>query len=435
MDQDLLRRVLSKFNIEALNEMQLKMYDAFQHGNDGMLIAPTGSGKTLAFLLPVLNKITQSKEKCIVIAPSRELVLQIESVARTMAMGLKIIACYGGHPAKIEAASLTSGYDVVIGTPGRIADHLRRENMIGNDFSFCVLDEFDKSLEIGFHDEMEEIMNSLTSIKQLILTSATESHFIPEFINLKNPFTIYDQSEKVRSRLVQWKVISPEKDKLVTLKILIKDLLPSSMIVFCNFKESVERVNNYLNEMNIANDFFHGGLDQLQRELVLSKFRNGSIQILISTDLAARGLDIPIVSNVIHYHLPMTEEEFIHRNGRTARMGAEGSSFIIQYEEENLPQYLRSIPETYYPNENKTSVEFQNWTTIKLNRGKQDKVNKVDVMGFMCKTFELNKDEIGKIEIKDKISLVAVLDSKLENIFDTVENLKLKGKAVRLEAI
>lgn len=434
MEAEAVQRILSKFNINELNDMQLNMLDKSDGENDIILIAPTGSGKTLAFLLPILSKMAAAKSKGIIIAPSRELVLQIENVSRTMAMGLKITACYGGHSIKMESSNLKSDYELIIGTPGRLADHFRRNNIDGKEFSFCILDEFDKSLEIGFHDEMEEILDNLTNLKRTILTSATEPRKLPAFVNLKSPISIYDKAEKVKSKLMQWKVISPVKDKLTTLQSLTLDLLPASMIVFCNFKESVERVSDFLKENMISNDFFHGGLDQFQRELVLSKFRNGSTKILISTDLAARGLDIPIVENVIHYHLPISEEEFIHRNGRTARMGAKGSSFIIQFEGEELPAYVKVIPDTYYP-ANKDNEEIQTWVTLKINRGKQDKINKVDVMGFMCKTFDLNKDEVGKIEIKDKISLVAIPTSKSSHILNGLAEVKLKGKSVKLEVI
>lgn len=430
-----LSRILKKFEIVALNKMQLDVLDKFQLDQDIVLIAPTGSGKTLAYLLPVMLEMLNSKSFGIVIAPSRELVLQIENVARTMAMGFKITACYGGHSMRTETASLQAGCELLVGTPGRIADHLRRHNVNGSIFSYCVLDEFDKSLEIGFHNEMEEIIGNLTALKKVILTSATEAVSIPEFVSLNQAIKIFDQSEQLRSKLIQWKVVSPIKDKLITLKELILDLLPTSMIVFCNFKESVERVSNYLSEELIVNDFFHGGLDQLQREIVLSKFRNGSITILIATDLAARGLDIPIVGNVIHYHLPVSEEEFIHRNGRTARMGANGNSFILLFEEEDLPSYIKSIPDTYFPNNLKVVENHQQWTTIKLNKGKLDKVNKSDVMGFICKSFDLQKNEVGKIEIKDKISLVAVDKEKSKHILKHKNELKLKGKSVRLEVI
>lgn len=435
MEGEALNRILKKFDIVALNKMQLDVLDKFQVDKDIVLIAPTGSGKTLAFLLPVMMDMLKSKTCGIIIAPSRELVLQIENVARTMAMGFKITACYGGHSIRTESSALQAGYDLVIGTPGRLADHLRRHNINGSLFSYCVLDEFDKSLEIGFHDEMEEIMLTLKALKKIILTSATEADSIPEFVSLKHPVKIIDQSEQQRSKLVQWKVVSPIKDKLLTLKELIQDLLPTSMIVFCNFKESVERVSNFLTEELIENDFFHGGLNQLQREMVLSKFRNGSTKIIIATDLAARGLDIPIVGNVIHYHLPVSEEEFIHRNGRTARMGASGNSFILLFEEEDLPTYIKAIPETYYPKINKTVESHQLWTTIKLNKGKLDKINKGDVMGFICKSFELQKNNVGKIEIKDKIALVAVAKEKSKQILECKNDLKLKGKSVRLEVI
>ena len=432
---DDLNRILAKLKISELNMMQQQVLAAYNENHDIILVAQTGSGKTLAFLLPILKSISENNKKAIIIAPSRELVLQIEGVARTMAMGVAINVCYGGHPMRTETTSLKGGYQLVIGTPGRLADHIRRENIRGNDFTYCVLDEFDKSLEIGFHDEMKEIVESLSALQRYILTSATQAVSIPKFVNLSNEKRINDEHDRIKPRLKQWIVKSPHKDKLSSLAELIQGLLPDSMIVFANYKESVERIHDFLIEKNISNDFFHGGLDQKQRELVLSKFRNGSTQILVSTDLAARGLDIPIVANVIHYHLPHSEEEFIHRNGRTARMGATGNSFILHFEEDNLPEYILPGLEVYFPSDMSNDKQENKWVTIKLNRGKKDKISKSDIVGFLCKSCGLSNDNIGNIEVKDTSSLVAIHEQFSTNVINPKAELTLKGKKVRTEIV
>lgn len=429
-----LERIFAKLSITALNEIQNKTIEVFDKGHDVLLIAPTGSGKTLAFLMPVMHQIVKLNQRAIIIAPTRELVLQIAGVAKNMAMGIKVNVCYGGHSMRDETNSLGGGYQLVVGTPGRLADHVRKSHILAEDFLYCVLDEFDKSLEIGFHDEMMELSEGLINVNQFILTSATEATPIPSFIPVKNLFSIKEQNDNIKPRLMQWQVISPAKDKLETLLSLVQNLLPGSMIIFCNFKESVERVHHFLTDNKIENDFFHGGLDQLEREITLSKFRNGTVQILVSTDLAARGLDITVVENIIHYHFSFHEEEFIHRNGRTARMGATGNSYLLKHEFEDLPAYMTEIPNIFYLKNLSEKSNEANWKTIKLNRGSFDKMSKSDVLGFICKNFDLEKNDVGQIEIKDKFTLVAVKVSALLNL-DLSQTMTIKGKSVKLATI
>jgi superfamily II DNA/RNA helicase len=429
-------RILQKFSFESLNDLQHKALAAYKGHKHVKLISPTGSGKTIAYLLPALLDASAHNKKILVIAPSRELVLQIENVARTMALGLKINVCYGGHPSKIEANSLQGGYQCVIGTPGRIADHLRRENMKADDFHIMILDEYDKSLEIGFHEEMMEIVAACTQVERYILTSATEAVPIPSFIPIKHHETIVDTTEHVKPKLKYWLVTSAEKDKLPVLGKLLQSLQGETSIVFCNYKESVERVYDYLRTLGIPCDYFHGGLEQRERELALAKYRNGSTAVLVCTDLAARGIDISHVRHVIHYHFSFTEDEYTHRNGRTARMGASGNIYLLRYEAEDLPEYITAIPSEYYLKEiSDTKPLNHEWTTLHLNKGKKDKINKVDVVGYLYKGCGLEKDDVGNIEIKDLFTLVAIQSEAVSKVFMNYKKEKLKGKVVQVKTI
>jgi superfamily II DNA/RNA helicase len=429
--------ILSHLKIDALNEMQLASLDAIEQKDEVILLSATGSGKTLAFLLPVIKKIEAgTKEtKVIIIVPSRELALQIEQVFKSMRTGLKITCCYGGHLRETEENNLKQPPAVLVGTPGRLADHIRRENITTHSITTLILDEFDKSLELGFLEEMSFIIRSLPSLKTRILTSATEAVEIPAFVNLKNPTRLNflsGDSNKSSALTVQI-VLSDEIDKLNTLFKLICYLGNRSMIVFCNHRDAVERTSELLSQKGIVNEFYHGALEQQQRDSALCKFRNGTANILVTTDLASRGLDIPNIRYIIHYHLPHTEEAFIHRNGRTARMEASGTAILILSPEEKIPSYIETPVEKIELPETVSLPEKPKWTTLFIAAGKKDKVNKIDIVGFLSNKGQLKKDDIGLIEVKDFFSFVAVRKSKASHTLQLIKNEKIKNRKVKIE--
>ncbi|MCG9880911.1 MAG: DEAD/DEAH box helicase, partial [Bacteroidia bacterium] len=327
------KNILQNFNIAELNPMQNAVMEAFQHTLDIQLISPTGSGKTLAYLLPLLDKLMSEKELgsdrkmlAMIIVPTRELALQIEQVFKQMGSAFKINCCYGGHSVRIEKNNLSELPAVLVGTPGRIAYHIRNENMQVNTCKYLVLDEFDKSLEAGFQDEMEYIIRKMPKIEKRVLCSATAIAKIPDFVSLKQVQTI-DFTKGVQQPISGMKLSFVRvvgDDKLEALMLLLGSMKDKSVIVFCNHREAVDRISSQLQIQRLVHGFYHGGLDQIDREKTLIKLRNQSIHILVSTDLAARGLDIPEIDVVIHYQLPLKEDIMIHRNCRTSRMKAEG---------------------------------------------------------------------------------------------------------------
>ena len=347
--------ILRNLRIEQLTPMQEAAQDAYQSDKDLVLLSPTGSGKTLAFLLPLVQSLKAGIQgvQAVVLVPSRELALQIETVFKSMGTPFKAMSCYGGRPAMEEHRTMRGvNPAVIIGTPGRMNDHLRKRNFDTRFVTALVIDEFDKCLEFGFHDEMAEVIGQLPALKKRVLLSATDAEEIPQFAGVGGEASGNAASssrviklnflpeEAVSERLNLQKVISPEKDKLETLYRLLCTLGDHSTLVFVNYRESVERVVSYLKSKKFPCDAFHGGMEQDDRERALYKFRNGSCPVLVSTDLAARGLDIPGIDNVVHYHIPVNEEAFTHRNGRTARWEACGSSFILLHAEERLPDYI-----------------------------------------------------------------------------------------------
>ena len=385
MSDNKIEKALQKLGIEALNEMQLAAITACESESDVVLLSPTGSGKTLAFLLPLLSVFDPANPnvQALILAPSRELALQIESVFKSLGSGFKVNCCYGGHPINVEKKNLSEPPALLIGTPGRIVDHLERGNFDTRCITTLILDEFDKSLEFGFQEEMSTAIQYLHNLKKRILTSATESVDIPDFAGVKSPIRLnfLGETKQVKGLTIQI-VRSPEKDKLDTLYSLICHLGGHPTLVFCNFREAVERVGGYLQENGIANEMFHGGLEQRDRERSLSKFRNGSCNVFVSTDLAARGLDIPDIKYIIHYHLPVNEEAFIHRNGRTARMKAEGTSYLLLNKDETTPEYFTSAPDVFELPVRVPAPASPLWITLYIGKGKKDKLSKMDIAGF-----------------------------------------------------
>lgn len=434
-DLDSIEQILSYLKIEALNEMQLASLEANQEGNDSILLADTGSGKTLGFLLPVLQLLDPAnpKTQALIIVPSRELALQIEQVFKTMGTGFKVSCCYGGHLRETEENNLLQAPALIIGTPGRLADHLRRGNIKPEAIVTLVLDEFDKTLELGFQEEVSFIIGTLKSLKKRILTSATEALEIPAFIGLNNPVKLnYLSGEKSAALAIQL-LKSDDKDKLDTLFRLICQLGNRSMVIFCNHRESVDRTSAFLKEKGIVNVFYHGALEQPERDSALCKFRNGTSNVLVTTDLASRGLDIPNIRYIIHYHLPSSEEVFIHRNGRTARMEASGTAILILSPDEKLPAYIDRDTEQIELPETAVVPEKPKWSTLFIAAGKKDKVNKVDVVGFLTNRGQLKKEDIGLIEVKDFFSYVAVRKSKVSHTLQSIKNEKIKNKKVKID--
>jgi ATP-independent RNA helicase DbpA len=399
-----------------------------------VLLAPTGSGKTVAFLLPLLHDLNAkiTGVQALILVPSRELALQIEQVFRLMGTGFKVNCCYGGHPMKTERNNFSEPPAVLIGTPGRIAAHLRRGSFEPESIHLLVLDEFDKSLELGFSDEMSYIIGLLPKIKKRILTSATQAIEIPEFSGVKNPVTLNYLSEDNRPNIVIKAVRATENDKLEILIKLICLIGHEPTLVFCNHREAVDRISEILTEEKVVHDIFHGGLEQDERERALLKFRNGSHQILITTDLASRGLDIPEIKNIIHYQGANTEEGFIHRNGRTARMNAEGTAWLVLAEQEALPDFLTITPAIVNLPERIRMPEPPQWITLYIGAGKKDKISKTDIVGFLIQKGNLTKEEIGLITILDNASFVAINRIKARQTLTAVRDEKVKNQKVRI---
>lgn len=430
------QKALQRLGVEALTPMQEAALAACHESGDVILLSPTGSGKTLAYLLPLIERL-QSRmgngQKAIVVVPSRELAMQIESVFKQMGTPWKAMAVYGGRPAMDEHRTMRDVRpELIIGTPGRLIDHLQKGNIDAEAVRTLVLDEFDKCLELGFYDEMNTLLDLLPRVERHWFFSATNLQEWPAFIHPER--CIHLNYLGGSSRVNHYVVHSPEKDKLDTLYRLLCSLDGSQAIVFVGYRESVERISSFLREKKLIHAAYHGGLEQDLRERAIYKFRNGSVNVLVSTDLASRGLDIPEVQHIIHYHLPANEEAVIHRTGRTARWDASGNSYFILGPGESLPESvaadardfaaLPDIPRRPTP---------PAWETLYIGKGKKDKLGRIDIAGFLYKKGNLTSDDVGHIDVLDHFAYAAVRRSKVRQLLTLVSGEKIKGMKTIIE--
>ena len=433
-------KILDKLGIE-LNAMQDAAMHAILHGNkDVVVLSPTGSGKTLAYLLPMVQLVDAGVDEpqVLVVTPGRELALQSAEVLKGMGSGLRTMACYGGRATMDEHRTLNKVMpQVIFGTPGRLNDHLDKGNFSSDYIKYLVIDEFDKCLEMGFQDEMARLIDSLPQLQRHILLSATEAEEIPRFVHMGRvemvDFRVDD--EQVPERVHIYKVESPQKDKLETLAQLLLSLGDESSIVFLNYRDSVVRTNEFLRSRGFATSAFHGGLEQHEREDALYKFSNGSANIFVSTDLGARGLDIPDIDNIIHYHLPESEDSYIHRVGRTARWEAQGRAFFLLGPTEDIPDYVDADIEDYQIPEELPAPAKPRMATIYIGKGKKDKISKGDIVGYLCKIGQLQSSEIGKIDVKDRYAYVAVSRTKVKQVLKLTQGQKIKGVKTIVEEV
>ncbi|MBL0340111.1 MAG: DEAD/DEAH box helicase [Bacteroidetes bacterium] len=433
----MIQKYLDNLKIAALNPMQLAVIAAAKKPNDILLLSPTGSGKTLAFLLPILSTLKTEIQlvQALIIVPSRELALQIEQVFKLMNTGFKVNCCYGGHSTKTERNNFSHPPAVLVGTPGRIAYHLKHANFDANRIHTLVLDEFDKALELGFKEEMSAIISQLGKIKKIILTSATSMKEIPSFTGVSNlvELNYLDSNAPVLASLKLKYIKAPDKDKLQILFSLICKLQNKLALVFCNHRDAVDRISALLSEKGIAHGIFHGGMEQDDRERALIKFRNGSHRILITTDLASRGLDIPEIAAVIHYQLPLTEDAFTHRNGRTARMNASGTAYLLLAASDQFPSFLNEMPEEESLPKTTTLPGKNPWSTLYIAAGKKDKINKMDIVGTLLQKGNITKEELGRVEVLDHSSYAAVSSKKIEAVVNLIKNEKIKNKKIKID--
>ena len=435
-----LNEIIEKLDI-TLNEMQGATSKAILHSNkDVIVLSPTGSGKTYAYLLPLIELLDPTKDEvqAVVLVPGRELAKQSANVVQDIKSGLRVMALYGGRPTMDEHREMRNVKpQIIFATPGRLNDHLDKENFESKTIQWLIIDEFDKCLEMGFQQEMQEVVDKLPMVRRRILLSATEADSIPKFINIGSNICIdYRNNEDETSNRVQLNTVySTKRDKLETLSDLLKYLGDKSSIVFLNYRESVIRTATYLQEEGFSVSIFHGGLEQKEREAMLYRFSNGSTNILVSTNLGARGLDIPDVDNIIHYHFPENEDEYIHRVGRTARWDKCGNIYFLLGPDEQLPNYINQKVDVMELPDVLPTIKPARMSTLYIGKGKKDKISKGDIVGFLCKKAGVERMDIGKIDVMPRFSYVAVSRTKISQILKMTKGEKIKGISTVVEEV
>ena len=431
-----IENVLQKLRIEQLNAMQEETSDAILHSDrDVVVLAPTGSGKTLAYLLPIASRLDAASDEvqAVVIVPGRELALQSHEVFQSMGSGLRSACLYGGRAAMDEHRTLMrTRPQIVFATPGRLNDHLDKLNIDASTVKWLVIDEFDKCLRMGFRAEMQKAIDSLPSVERRILLSATDAEEIPSFVRMSRTTRIdhTDTAEQTPDRIGLYTVKSPERDKIATLDRLLRSFGDTQTIVFMNYRDGVERVGQYLGNLGYAVSQFHGGKSQDEREEAVYRFANASANILVGTDLAARGLDIPDVQNIVHYNLPVGEDEYIHRVGRTGRWDATGRAFMILGPDEQMPEYVKEKTEEYaMPETAGRKVPQPRMATLYIGKGKKDKISKGDILGYLCKTCGVAGSDIGRIDVYERYAYAAVARSAADGV------AKMSARGARIKGV
>ncbi len=431
--------IFQRLHIEAPNEMQKRVGEVLLHGQtDVVVLSPTGSGKTLAYLLPLVQMLDDASDQvqALVVVPGRELASQSDRVLRSMGCGIRSASCYGGRATMDEHRMLKEVRPhVVFGTPGRLNDHLDKGNISRFGVRWLIIDEFDKCLQMGFLDEMQHLLAALPGLRRRVLLSATEAEEIPHFVSPTKGQTLAFLDHPTSDRVTLYEVKSPVKDKLETLRHLLLNLGDSSSIVFLNYRDSVERVNDYLVAQGFVTSRFHGGLEQKNREAALYRFSNGSANVLVSTDLASRGLDIPDIANIIHYHLPESADGYVHRVGRTARWDAQGRAFFIVGPEESLPDFVEGDVKPFVPDADHHDVPVPQMATLYIGKGKKDKVSRGDIVGFLCKKGGLAASDIGRIDVNDRYTYVAISRDKVRQVLQQTLGEKIKGIKTVIEPV
>ncbi|MBQ9645441.1 MAG: DEAD/DEAH box helicase [Prevotella sp.] len=443
MKNDVRSKMIEKLHIAELSDMQKETEDKILRGhNDVVVLSPTGSGKTIAYLLPLVQMLRADSNavQLVVVVPGRELALQSEQVLRAAGCNLRSQACYGGRTAMEEHQQMKRVRPhVIFGTPGRLNDHIDKGNIDVHLIKYIVIDEFDKCLEMGFHDEMSRLVTRLTSVERRFLLSATDAEVIPRFVDMgrtdRLDYLADGPQQALADRVELFRVDCPQKDKLESLARLLMSLGDTQSIVFLSYRDAVERVSDYLRSLGFVASTFHGGLEQRQREDALYRFANGSACVMVSTDLASRGLDIPHVDNIVHYHLPQSEETLVHRVGRTARWEASGRVFFLVGPEESVEGISAPMVPWVASEHASAGVPSPRMATLYIGKGRKDKVSRGDIVGFLCKKGGLHADEIGRIDVKERYAYAAVSRQKLRDVLKMTAGEKIKGLRTIVEPV
>ncbi|MBF9255602.1 DEAD/DEAH box helicase [Pontibacter sp. 172403-2] len=442
---------LQELNYTTPTPIQAEAIPLLLKGQDVAGQAETGSGKTAAFGLPLLQRINADLQQvqALVLVPTRELAVQVRQVLKQLAKQLpqlKISAFYGGHAFSQERASLAHPPQVLVATPGRLTDHLSRRTLDLSYVSYTVLDEADKLLEMGFQEELDMIMDALPRQRQTALFSATMSEPVKKLIagSLQNPAFIVASANAIpeQLRLIGIKIEYHDRKKTATN--LLQSIQHAGTVVFCNTRATADELAVELQELGVTAKALHGGMEQPDRDKTMTLFRNGSIPILVATDLAARGLDIDKLRNIVHYELPDDAAPYLHRSGRTGRAGKNGTVYtlVTARDEQKLHDWNLMQMDEWLTTESlgkkaaaAKAGQAPAFATLYIAGGRKDKISAGDIVGALIAEAGLTADQIGKIEVQDRNSFVAVPQQQAEHAATRLSNGKIKGRRYKVSLV
>jgi len=456
-----LKAVVQELGFTSMTPIQAQSIPAILEGRDVIGQSKTGSGKTAAFTIPILEKIhiEQSAHRdvqAMILCPTRELCAQVTREVRKLGrkkIGLQVLECAGGVPGGPQAKGLENGVHIVVGTPGRVLDHLGRGKLKLDALKFIVLDEADRMLDMGFQDEMDQIMDALPAQRQSVFFSAT---FPPRIQSMSERFQnnalmvkIEQTAEDLESLSTieqEFHVVPSENDKVECLMQILSKNQPESAIIFCNFKQTTFDLTSELNRLGVSVACLNGDLEQRERDLVMAKFRNLSVRFLIATDVAARGIDVSGLDLVVNFDLPQKKDVYTHRVGRTGRAGRSGKavSIIFEREKNKVPHMLAMAGAAVGTSDaglfhaySKKLPQFVDLTskmeTLVVLEGRKNKMRPGDILGALTGEAGLKGEQIGKIEIHDFFAFVAVEKKVANQALNRLQTGRIKGRRVRVE--
>ncbi|MDO7876756.1 DEAD/DEAH box helicase [Hymenobacter sp. ASUV-10] len=437
--------------------VQTLVLPAVLDGQDVAGQAPTGSGKTAAYGLAILQQVDVAlpQVQAIVLVPARELVLQVRDAIKSLGKhlpNLRVAGYYGGHAMRDEVKGMQEHQlpHIIVATPGRLLDHLERRTFIPNQIKSLVLDEADKLLDLGFQEEMATIISRLPRRRQTLLFSATMPDKVLNLVreHLTKPRVMNAGGEQEGSRLpenltIHGHLLAAENQKPAALYHLVSQPEAGKSLIFANTRDRVEELARFLRGRGLLADALHGKMLQPERDKAMLKLRNGSIHILVATDVAARGLDINDLGTVVQFDPPHDADTFQHRAGRTARAGATGTAHLLlttpeQHKIQPWPvtssvQWARLTPPPLpaaLPKPPRPST-----VTLHVSAGKREKISRGDLAGAFVSLGGLEREAVGRIEVFDHYSFVAVPEEVAAEVQARMDGAKVKGKKVKVAVV
>ena len=450
------------------SEVQEKVIPEILKNNDVIVKSQTGSGKTAAFGIPLCEKIDweENSPQVLVLTPTRELAVQVSEDISNIGRfkRIKAVAVFGKEPITDQIRKLKQKTHIVVGTPGRVFDHINKGSLDLSKIKYFVIDEADEMLNMGFIDQVEDIIKRLSKKKVTMLFSATMPEEIKSLSqkHMNKPVDVTIESQKLITDNIEHTLyyVNYEK-KLENLNSILIHEKPETAIIFARTQETVDKVFEYLKSKKYSVNKIHGGMLQKERLSTMESYRRGDFRLLVATDVASRGIDIDGITHVINFELPVEKEAYVHRIGRCGRAGAKGKaiSFCVK-EKDNLLNDIEELigfklPICYIPGkeqiekESEESIELlqskpkrkkekakiinTNITKIYLNGGKKKKLRAGDIVGAICNIDGVSSDDIGIIDIQESVSYVDILNGKGKKVIEELKNMTIKGKKITIE--